>query len=247
MRTIVFSGVLAFIFFCNSTSAQDVNGPIESIQTHLCKNWEVDYVLMGGMKIGRMPDATEINYQFNKDKTFFMTSDDPIDKTKGTWSYDPKKKLIRLTLNGKSSSSVVSLKNDELVMIAEPNGATPEDLPEMRMIFKPKISSSVKLTSAKPKDESLKPSAITIKNTILKNPDSAILYVGIQNIIEIEGVQNNNEHKILASVSRSDASIRKVSENRYIVLPTKTGVLTIMFYRTPKVLATKQFNIVSKK
>lgn len=51
------------------------------------QKWEVDYTKMGTIKIGRIPGADEINYEFNKDKTFLITSNDPKDKTKGTWEH----------------------------------------------------------------------------------------------------------------------------------------------------------------
>lgn len=138
MRKYILSGIIGLLCSSQSLFAQNINGTLDSIQTLLCKQWEVDYVLMGGMKIGRMPGAAEINYEFNKDKTFFMTSDDPNDKAKGTWSYDPKKKLIKLTLNGGTNSNIVSLKEGELVMLLEANAAVPDDLKDVQMVYKPK-------------------------------------------------------------------------------------------------------------
>lgn len=91
---------------------------------------------MGGMKIERIPGATEINYEFNKDNTFLMTSNDPKDRTKGTWSFDPKKKIIRLTINGNSKMNIISIKEGELIMLADTKEATPGDPMELKLYYK---------------------------------------------------------------------------------------------------------------
>jgi len=139
MRKLIFSGIVSLFCSSHSLFAQNINVPLDSVQTILCKKWEVDYVLMGGMKIGRIPGAAEINYEFNKDKTFLMTSNDPKDKKKGTWSYDPKKKSIKLTLSGGTNTQIVSLKKGELVMLLDANGSVSNDLKDMQMVYKPKI------------------------------------------------------------------------------------------------------------
>ena len=108
----------------------------DSIATLLCKKWEVDYAMMGGMKIGKIPGATEINQEFNKDKTFIMTSNDLKEKTTGTWAYDAKNKLIKLSINGKSNTSIISLKDGELIMLADTKEATPDDPMEIKLVYK---------------------------------------------------------------------------------------------------------------
>ena len=94
MKKIFFACILTLLLSGTQSFGQTINLSADSITTLLCKKWEVDYAIMGNMKIGRMPGATEINFEFNKDKTFLMTSTDPTDKTKGTWAYDTKKKLL---------------------------------------------------------------------------------------------------------------------------------------------------------
>lgn len=71
--------------------AQSISLLSDSIATLLCKKWEVDYAMMGWMKIGRIPGATDINYEFNKDKTFTITSDDAKRNQLARGAYDPKK------------------------------------------------------------------------------------------------------------------------------------------------------------
>jgi len=136
MKKIFLIGIITLLFSNTKSLSQTIDLSADSITTVLCKKWEVDYAIMGGMKIGRLPGATEINYEFNKDKTFLMTSNDPKDKTKGTWAYDTKKKIIKLTINGKSNTSIISLKEEELIMLADTKEATPEDPMEIKLVYK---------------------------------------------------------------------------------------------------------------
>jgi hypothetical protein len=125
------------LLITNTTSfGQTINLAADSITTLLCKKWEVDYAMMGGMKIGRMPGAAEINYEFIKDKTFLITNKDAKDKTKGTWNYDTKKKIITLIINGNSKSTIISLKDGEFVMLVDTKQATPDDPMEIKTVYK---------------------------------------------------------------------------------------------------------------
>jgi hypothetical protein len=128
--TFLLSGSVAF--------GQNINLPNDSIATLLCKKWEVDYAIMGGLKIGRIPGANEINYEFRKDNTFLMTTNDPKEKTKGTWSYDSKKKLIKLIINSKSNTSIISLKQDEFILLADTKETMPGDPMEIKLVYKTK-------------------------------------------------------------------------------------------------------------
>jgi hypothetical protein len=71
--------------------------------------------MLGGLKIGKLPGAPEINYEFKKDNTFILTSSDPAENGKGSWIYDVKKKIIKLTINGQENTSIVSLKRMSLL------------------------------------------------------------------------------------------------------------------------------------
>lgn len=124
--------------FCSTSKSfsQSINIPEDSVAKLLCKKWKMDYAMMGGMKIGKMPGAAESNYEFNKDKNFELTSNTNSAKTKGTWSYDQNKKLILLTINGKSNVSVISLKDDELEMLVDTKAATPDDPMKINIFYK---------------------------------------------------------------------------------------------------------------
>jgi len=135
-KTLCFVIIIIFFFSNTRSFGQGINLSMDSITTLLCKKWEVDYSILGDMKLGRGPGAPEINYEFKKDKTYLATSDDPKDNTKGTWSYDPKKKIIKLIQNGKSRMSIISLKEEELIMLADTSEATPDDTMNIKLVFK---------------------------------------------------------------------------------------------------------------
>jgi hypothetical protein len=136
MKKIICISVISLLFLSTNSFSQKIDLSTDSIATLLCKKWEVNYAMMGDMKIGKVPGATEINYEFNKDRTFLMTSNDPKDKTKGTWAYDTKKKLIKLTVSGKSNSSIISLKEGEFILLADTKEATPDDPMEIKLVYK---------------------------------------------------------------------------------------------------------------
>jgi hypothetical protein len=129
-----FSFCIVGLIVSNSLFAQNISISADSIQTLLCKKWEVAYAEMGGMRIGRIPGAEEINYEFKKDKTFILSNKDEKEKKKGNWNYDSKKKLIKLTLDGRNISNIISLNENELVMTVDTN--TQSDPEPIRMVYK---------------------------------------------------------------------------------------------------------------
>jgi hypothetical protein len=139
MKHLICISIIALICSSHTSFSQSINIPADSVTNLLCKKWEMDYVIANGMKIGRMPGAAEMNYEFNKDKTFVLTgnSSGNSTKTKGTWSYDPSKKLIKLTLNGRSNISIISLTNDQFEMLVDTKAATPDDPTPIQMFYKP--------------------------------------------------------------------------------------------------------------
>jgi hypothetical protein len=215
--------------------SQNIDLSLDSIKTLLCKKWEVSYAIMGNARIGRIPGATEINHEFSKDGTFITTSDDPTDKTKGSWNYDSKKKLIKLIIGGRSTGQIISLKDDEFLLQMSLDKSGSSDT-EIKMVYKPKTSAStatVKKTTTS--------STVHLKNASLKNPDSAILYVGVQNMIEIEGAQSN------ISISVTGATIQKVADTKFIVIPSRQGSIVISVSQNFKMIASKQYTAVLPK
>jgi hypothetical protein len=136
MKKIICIGLISFLLTSSKSFSQAVDLSTDSVEALLCKKWEVNYALMGERKIGRIPGATEINYEFKKDKTFLMTSNDPKDNTKGTWAYDAKKKIIKLTINGRNNNNIISLKDEELIMLANMNEGSAGDPMELKIVYK---------------------------------------------------------------------------------------------------------------
>jgi len=130
--------IVAFLFSNSQSFSQTIDLSADSIAVLLCKKWEADYVLMGNMKITPKPGAAQINYQFNKDKTFLLTISKKKETTNGTWVFDSKKKIIKLTVNGKPNSSIISLKEKEMIMLVDTKEATPDDPMQLKAVYKVK-------------------------------------------------------------------------------------------------------------
>jgi hypothetical protein len=129
--------VTLFLLSGSRLLAQEISLKLDSVTSLLCKKWEIDYAMMGGMKIGRMPNATEVNLEFFNDKTVLITGNSPKDKFKGKWNYITAKKIIEMTVNGKRYLSIISLKKDELILIpnAKKNTGAPTDI---KIVYKAK-------------------------------------------------------------------------------------------------------------
>jgi hypothetical protein len=136
MKKAIYLISIVFLLQGIKSNGQSINLSMDSITTLLCKKWEVDYAIMGNEKIGRGPGAPEINYEFKKDKTYLATTNDPKDNIKGTWSYDAKKKIIKLIEKGKTNMSIISLKQGELVMLADLSDVTPDDPMAIKLVYK---------------------------------------------------------------------------------------------------------------
>jgi Lipocalin-like domain len=120
-----------------SLLGQNINMPPDDVTKILCKKWQIDYALMNGMKVYIANGATQVNYKFDADGLFYLTNNDPNKKSKGSWSYETNKKSIKLTINGTSNTNIISLNENELVMMADTKQATPDDPSNIKMVFKP--------------------------------------------------------------------------------------------------------------
>ncbi|PWT96458.1 MAG: hypothetical protein C5B52_15765 [Bacteroidetes bacterium] len=136
MKKFICIGIIALIVSGGSLFAQNFSIVAGDIPDILCRKWEINYAEMGGKKIQRIVGA-EMDYQFNKNKTFTISNDDPKETKRGTWYYDSNKKLIRLIINGRIEASIVSLKDGEFVMVDDNDGSA-EDPMEIRLYYKPK-------------------------------------------------------------------------------------------------------------
>jgi hypothetical protein len=117
--------------------AQDVNMATENMYKMLCKKWKVDHAVVDGLTISPKPGAG-FDFEFKQDNTFKMTGNGSA--SKGTWSYDAGKKLVRLNRDDTSNSEfseIISLKEDEFVMITDMKGATLDDPTPLKTVFVP--------------------------------------------------------------------------------------------------------------
>jgi hypothetical protein len=127
----------ALIISHGALFSQDINMASENVTKMLCRKWKVDYIMTNGMKISPGPSAPEIKYEFKSDNTYLLLDKDPAKNGKGKWNFDANKKLINLMgLNGASNSTIISLREDELVMLLSMKEATPDDPSDMKIFFK---------------------------------------------------------------------------------------------------------------
>jgi hypothetical protein len=93
--------------------------------------------MMGNMKIEQRPGADGMTYEFSKNKTYTVTISNSKEKIKGSWLYDPKKKIIKM-IGGKDSKSlsIISLTSTELTMLVNTANATPDDPTVLKLVFK---------------------------------------------------------------------------------------------------------------
>jgi hypothetical protein len=127
---------IGFLFICIICSrthllAQKISMSADSETTLLCKQWEMSYMLLGEQKIGMSPGAGQLFYDFKNDNTFLTYDNQGSEKTKGAWSYDQKKKIILLMVNGKHDI-IISLKDGEYVQKVE----TAKGAQEIKIVYK---------------------------------------------------------------------------------------------------------------
>jgi hypothetical protein len=135
-KTISLLLFLCLICRAGALYAQKVDMPMNRLEELLCRKWTASYALMGDMRIDPKPGARQIDFEFKNDKTLLMTSNPQGKTAKGTWNYDSEKKVISLIINGIRNSQIISLKDDELVMLVDTKKATPDDPEPIKMVYK---------------------------------------------------------------------------------------------------------------
>ena len=134
MKQLLFA--LAIACCAGSVQAQKINGPLDKVQTLLCKKWQTAYSMMGDMRIDPAPGAPTMTFEFKQDGTFLSTADKSGEQTKGTWAFVPGKKLVQMHINGRSNLTIVSLNEKELTMAVDMKDATPNDPTPITVIYK---------------------------------------------------------------------------------------------------------------
>jgi hypothetical protein len=113
-------------------SAQTISMPADSVSILLCRTWEMSYTIMGGQRIPMSPQSPTIVHDYLPDHTFVIYNNPDSIAAKGTWSYDPTKKIIILMVKDKHDI-IVSLDRTEYVQKVE----TAKGTPEIKIVYKP--------------------------------------------------------------------------------------------------------------
>jgi hypothetical protein len=116
--------------------AQDVSLNESELKSILCHQWEIEYALMGGMKIGQMPGAADFDFNFHSDGKYDILSEDGDNKN-GLWTYDTENKYIELSIKEKVTSRIKFISKNKLILILVSGQNDPSGLPSMEIHFKP--------------------------------------------------------------------------------------------------------------
>ena len=127
--------VVLMIGLNNSLMAQDVNLSKTELETVLCKQWEIEYALMGGMQIKQKPGATDFDFKFASDGNYEIIREDGNDEL-GKWIYDPEKKYVELSIKEKVTSRIKSIDKNKLILILVSGENDPPGLPKVEVHFK---------------------------------------------------------------------------------------------------------------
>ncbi|MDP4130071.1 MAG: hypothetical protein Q8939_07905 [Bacteroidota bacterium] len=129
--------VLIGILIQSNLCAQKLNGSVDDIKKMLCKKWQIEYMLSGGVKIEKGSDVPDLIYEFKPDNSFVFTQGDPQNNVYGSWIYNQQKKSILLQAKGKPAIRVISLIPEELILMTDKKkqGAHKQNI---KMVFRVK-------------------------------------------------------------------------------------------------------------
>ena len=133
-RTNIFLLLLCFISSHAVLHAQKVDMPQSRLEALLCRKWVMSYVLIDEKRVDPIPGTPLMSLEFKNDKTFILTGIQQA--AKGTWNYNAGKKLISLAVIGGANSNIISLKEDEFVMLTDTKAVTPDDPEPIKTVFK---------------------------------------------------------------------------------------------------------------
>ena len=116
--------------------AQEVTLSESELKNVLCKQWEIEYALMNGMKIGQMPGASDFDFNFKKDGTYDLIREDGKNES-GIWTYNSEKKYVELSIKEKVTSRIKSIDKTKLILTLVSGQNDPPGLPSVEVHFKP--------------------------------------------------------------------------------------------------------------
>jgi len=133
-RTLI---VIGLIIGMNLTCfAQEVTLSESELENVLCKQWDIEYAMMNGMKIGQMPGAADFDIKFKSDGEYDLIREDGENES-GIWTYDSEKKYVELSIKDKVTSRIKSLDTNKLILTLVSGKNDPPGLPSVEVHFKP--------------------------------------------------------------------------------------------------------------
>ena len=133
-KIFLFLGLL--IGSCPSLFAQNINMTESELESFLIKQWEIEYAMMGSMKIGQMPGAKDFDFLFKKDGKYDLIEDNGTIRT-GMWEYVTENKYVELSVDGKITSRIKSIDKNKLILTMVSGKNDPAGLPNVEIHFKP--------------------------------------------------------------------------------------------------------------
>lgn len=128
---------LGFLIGLNTSFfAQNITLTASELETILTKQWEIEYAMMGSMKIGQVPGAKDFDVLLKRDGKYDLIEDDGTIRN-GIWKYVTKNNYIELSIDGKVTTRIKSINKSKLIliMVSEDNDAP--TLPNVEIHFKP--------------------------------------------------------------------------------------------------------------
>ena len=116
--------------------AQEITFAKSKLKPILCKRWQIEYAMMGKMKIEQKIGAADFDLKFNTNGSYDLIHDDG--KTQqGKWVYYTDKKYIELSINNKVKFHVKSIDKTKLILTLVAGKGDPPGLPQLEIHFKP--------------------------------------------------------------------------------------------------------------
>lgn len=84
-------------------------------------------------------------------------------------------------------------------------------------------------------------SQVNIINRSLTDSSMKIAYIDVRNIVELKGHKSANN----LSFSTTNGTLMNLSENQYVLRPSKEGECVVSFFDKEKIIASKRFRVES--
>ncbi|WP_372746925.1 hypothetical protein [Lutibacter sp.] len=124
MKKILSGAFICLVVF--TASSQKVYMSKVKLDGIICKNWNVDFTTLSGMKIRKLNDATNFTLLMKQDGTYSL---DTVtgEKKQGNWVYNTDKKYVLLFTDDKIYARIKAVKDTEMILNLEGEGAEEND------------------------------------------------------------------------------------------------------------------------